>query len=690
MVEPGTNCGVTCADKGSLCDGEALQDASSATEKCQAVCNTFEGPGAEGSGCICRPGQAPPFRRDGFPKCSDPMQADEGEQNVCSCGGRLLLGQMGRRKGKRTIPGRGKKDAKRKKKKRKDRDQGGAFGGYFHVEPGTTCETVCADKGSKCDEEALNWAASDDPKCEDVCNTLKPGTTPPSPGPAGPGCLCDSTTPSFSKIDGQQMCDEPSDPPDGFKNLCSCWGGKTLLQTASNLSVPSFLQMGAKPSTGKGHPKKDKRRKGALGDRRKIKRKQDRDQGGAFGGYFFMEPGQVCSDICAEHGTQCDQEALTDASSAEPKCNAVVERLGGCSGLELPPPEPPQKHCPTPDGVFRSCIIWGDPHFSQTFQTSGDLTAENHGDQRLGQRGGGNANHYDVGLFWLFRSKTGLYQAQAFMCDVAEQVTTLGGLAIKVGLDTFVLARGPKTGPPSDGPHINWQGDAKDWAFQIYIDGDLIDYTELGDEAVDSDHIQAVGGGLSRGQFWAQQMSVAQDKHKSFGPVCFGDAGKKFSAQATTFEAKLFEPTVLLELALDEIDLTDANQLCNLQKGFDSRVPGTTVAPVDSMGESIFPVRVLKQLCHVCGMHEGGSDAARAAKTGYSGCNPASRRKPQSSEEYCSALGDDIFAAAKTNCAAFEGDGDWYEACLIEACEMKGDVADLIDANEHIANDNEE
>merc|ERR1711957_936138 len=247
-----------------------LQDASSASQKCQAVCNTFEGPKAEGSGCICRPGQAPSFRRDGFPKCSDPLQANAGGQNVCSCGGRLLLAQFGRRKSKnkgkkrdrkikkdRKGRGKGRKDRKGKKKRKKDRDQGGAFGGYFHVEPGTTCETVCADKGSKCDDEALDWATSDDAKCEDVCNTLKPGKPAPSPGPAGPGCLCDSTTPSFSKVEGQQLCDEPSNPPEGFKNLCSCWGGRTLLQMTSNVSVPSFLQIGAKPSTGKGSVKKD-------------------------------------------------------------------------------------------------------------------------------------------------------------------------------------------------------------------------------------------------------------------------------------------------------------------------------------------------------------------------------------------------------------------------------------------------
>merc|ERR1712032_777668 len=77
--------------------------------------------------------------------------------------------------------------------------------------------------------------------------------------------------------------------------------------------------------------KKDRKRKRKGKEDRKKARK-DRDQGGAFGGYFYLDAGVSCTQVCEDRGSLCDGPALEDAASAQEKCDAVVTKLGLPSG----------------------------------------------------------------------------------------------------------------------------------------------------------------------------------------------------------------------------------------------------------------------------------------------------------------------------------------------------------------------
>jgi len=92
FLDPGEACDAVCADRGSTCDLECLEEAANSQPLCKSVIDRLVGAGGEeGSGCICKPGEAPNFRIEGYPVCQEDFQSGPGEKNVCSCGGRPTL-----------------------------------------------------------------------------------------------------------------------------------------------------------------------------------------------------------------------------------------------------------------------------------------------------------------------------------------------------------------------------------------------------------------------------------------------------------------------------------------------------------------------------------------------------------------------------------------------------------------------
>jgi hypothetical protein len=365
---------------------------------------------------------------------------------------------------------------------------------------------------------------------------------------------------------------------------------------------------------------------------------------------------------------------------------------------------PPSHMCPHPP-AYKVCSIWGDPHYSTLFK---DAKSNN-------QNRGNLINHYQLGLYRLFKSDDGLIEAQGFFCDARGHTTSICGLALSVRNKTVVWKRHRMSGP-AYGHHIKASqfihGDPEHSALGLTIDGVTLPYGDLGpfglEEVLPSPEYDTAFGGVrpvSKGgevnegwhddNFYAQQMALPRDhdRAKAVAPTCVGDQNGDVVVKSHVPKVGyVYEPVITIELA-GSVDLAEQG-LCNIEgtryrQNVDDNTLNGLNPPLES-SESLFSVDELFELCGVCGMLDsdavsGTYDPVKTHRTdadGWVGCNPNKEPEPPTTgEERCKERQEtcttdkcsDIVEKSKNKCSRFKKDEAWYDACRIEFCNSDDD-----------------
>jgi hypothetical protein len=304
-----------------------------------------------------------------------------------------------------------------------------------------------------------------------------------------------------------------------------------------------------------------------------------------------------------------------------------------------PPPEEP---CPPPNSTtFKICSLWGDPHFPSTFSQR-DFTAQT---RHATENRGRVINHYDLGLFWLFKSKDERIKAQGFFCDARGRYNSLSMLVLEVdGVRLFWKRPDASLSEGTWGNHIT---KGHRWGMELTVDGQPMSAEDLGDE------------GFSDARLWFQQMHAGGWLSNGNEPLCLGTQDYQFTLKITTPGlSKVFEPALVLELASDMVDL-DSRYLCSMEPGNKGDVRIVEPVPFD---ESLFTTEELHSMCDGCGLKAKREDPRHKD---FSGCNPPHHEAPTAAA-FCKERG--ASREILRECDHLEG--DWKEACLVEVCAV--------------------
>lgn len=325
-------------------------------------------------------------------------------------------------------------------------------------------------------------------------------------------------------------------------------------------------------------------------------------------------------------------------------------------------------------------------------------------------------NHFQLGLYRLFKSSESKVDAQAFFCDARGHMNSVGGIAFKRANNTAIWKRHPKSGP-AYGNHIKANecihGNCEESALQLTIDGESLAFEDLGPYSLNTvlpeQELSADGfgykpfaGAWHNEAFYAQQMSLpsGHDRESAVAPTCLGDSfGDVVIKTHVPKLGHVYEPVVTIEVGAN-LQL-DSGGLCNVPPEVKGTDLTDSTEPALQISDSIFSREDLFELCGVCGMLEAEEVSGEytqhktnsADLDGWSGCNPAHSNALQSISDVCKEQQDlkvpedDTFFSpgdfefwGKKRCNRFATGSNWHEDCVMEFCLCQmPDIADMID-----------
>lgn len=362
----------------------------------------------------------------------------------------------------------------------------------------------------------------------------------------------------------------------------------------------------------------------------------------------------------------------------------------------------PSHMCPHP-ADFKVCQMWGDPHFGTVFADD---------NEKFSTRGR-FLNHFQMGLYRLFKSDVAGVEVQAFFCDARGYTTSVGGLAYRNNNKTVVWTRNPRSGP-AYGRHIKRgkciHNNCEESALQIKINGEVVKFGDMGLSSLDSVlgapnkssdgvGVEPHGDAWFNQNFFAQQMSLPSihDRQLAVGPTCIGDVMNNVLIKSHVPKmAFVYEPVITIEID-GSLPLNEGG-LCNVPKEMRNQVPTDEAL---NASESIFSVEELFELCGVCGMLEDGEASGTYTQfrtntrdaDGWLGCNPGAKVRPRNETEICADHQaakaevpedwgpDHLYLKGSQKCSQrFHEDSAWLHDCIVEFCASDmDDIAAMIE-----------
>jgi hypothetical protein len=346
-------------------------------------------------------------------------------------------------------------------------------------------------------------------------------------------------------------------------------------------------------------------------------------------------------------------------------------------------------------------------------------------------------NHYGIGLYRMFKTKDGKFEAQGFFCDARGHTTSLCGLAVKMDEQIAIWQRHPKSGP-AYGRHVQANRyineDARQSAFRLFLSsGDETDsgnvkkfeevlYEETGplkledlggsDATLKSYHVnfknensgeleekqKPLGPAKIAQNIYAMQFALRDRKARTnaVAPMCVGDIHNEIVVKTFLPRVSIvYEPVVTIEISGGIVnDLADTPGTCTVGMERARQTIDPEYAVLD-FEDSLFPLERLFELCGTCGMldeslgfENQGKNGNRVDKNGWAGCNPKSQPKARTGEETCKKMEEgnaqnnpipNLVNASTLVCRRFpkKGGSDWNDNCLMEYCNaQEGAVSD--------------
>jgi len=231
-------------------------------------------------------------------------------------------------------------------------------------------------------------------------------------------------------------------------------------------------------------------------------------------------------------------------------------------------------------------------------------------------------NHYERGLFDIFKTADGHVHVQGFFC-AANAANTINMVAARIGQDRVVWKR-PAASLVGGTTDCNTLTEGHKFALEMYINGKRVPYGDLGEH------------GLSNGFMWAQELHLpGTGKFAGHENMCMGTLDRQVSIKFANIGYRcFFAPTMVIEVAEEQVDLAPTS-LCSL-----SSQAGTTLMEAVPWSESLFDVDDLHDMCEGCGLKS-------ASGASFAGCNPPSQGEALSGESICQQVNASEASMAK-------------------------------------------
>jgi len=246
-------------------------------------------------------------------------------------------------------------------------------------------------------------------------------------------------------------------------------------------------------------------------------------------------------------------------------------------------------------------------------------------------------------LYDIFKSKDNNIHVQGFFCPVNQGAlgNGLNMAVVKIGKDRILWKR----------PQESFDSPLKtghDYYMWMYVNGYKMNYEDV------------KAPGYTNSFMWAHQLQLDKKHWKWWRKqhnICVGTNDRKLTIKMATPASTIWIPSVVLELAEDEVDY-DAKSICSMGNRSGVRQDVDAV----SWSESLFSMDELDYMCTACGLMPTVEEGELLQE--FSGCNPPGPTPEFNETQFCA---DANSTADLSDCDQFD-DPAWKEACVVEIC----------------------